>query len=423
MMALTPQLRPFNGRSIPQVLKDQPRWAPWVAVFNEKRGKFDKIPRRADQPEYGLSTADPARWFTYAAAVTAFEREKPSLAGVGYVMTKAHGVVGTDLDDCIADGVVAPWALEVVNLLGSYAEVSPSGKGLRIFSLGAVDDWTNHTVGIEVYGGSAPRFLTLTGEHLAGTPLEVNALPAGAMDNLRGQYAGATRKAQVEALDMPELVEDLAMPDWESLELPYAVRDFLESGEHSGDRSRALHATAVALYQAGLADDEVLTVLAHNPHTMEVALDHRGQDSDRALAYLWKEHGHKAKAKGGSKVATLADFEDVSPIAPAPRAVIDPAAAFSIDDFDDVSDSNPAVAQAGPALAATKSVAKPMRFAFTSGEQFFDPEIPHTKWTIKRILPKPGWACCSAPPCRASRSLRWTWPWRWRWVFPGVATR
>lgn len=371
-----PKLRPFNGRSIPQVLKDQPRWAPWIAVFNEKRGKFDKIPRRADQPEYGLSTADPARWFTYAAAVTAFEREKPSLAGVGYVMTKAHGVVGTDLDDCIADGVVAPWALEVVNLLGSYAEVSPSGKGLRIFSLGAVDDWTNHTVGIEVYGGSAPRFLTLTGEHLAGTPLGVNALPAGAMDNLRGQYAGAARMAQVEALDMPELVDELVMPDWESLELPYAVRDFLESGEHSGDRSRALHATAVALYQAGLADDEVLTVLAHNPHAMEVALDHRGQDSDRALAYLWKEHGHKAKAKGGSKVATLADFEDVTPL-----AVIDPGAAFSIDDFDDVSG-----AAADSTVREKRTVEpKPMRFAFSQAADYL--KRKPISWLIKKVLP------------------------------------
>ncbi len=350
-------LRPFDGATIPDELKALPRWAPWAAVFNAKRGKFDKIPRRADVPEYGLSTANPDRWFTYTAAVRAFERERPSLAGVGYVMTRVHGIVGIDLDNCIHDGVLEPWAREVVDLLASYTEVSPSGKGLRIFCRGAAEDWTNHTVGIEVYGGTEPRFLTLTGQHLPGTPLALRDVSAETLEGLRARYGREAKPASTtpEAA-VPELLPDLLLPDLAGLDLPYTARDFLEQGECRGDRSRELHAAAVALYQCGLPDDEVFGLLAASPHAMEVALDHRRQDGDRALLYLWREHCLKAKSKGERRVATADDFEDVS--------------------------GGPVVAT--PAAAAGQG----LRFRVLSIPELL--QRPRATWLIRNVLPRSG---------------------------------
>lgn len=310
MTTLTPpKLLPFDGSGIPQFLKDQKRWAPWRAVFDEKRGKYDKIPCNPKQAEYGISTAAPELWGHYDEALDAFNRGRPILAGVGYVMTKPHGVVGLDLDKCLSDGVIADWAVAIVRDMGSYTEVSPSGRGLRIFVEGEAADWTNHQVGIEVYGGTAPRFLTLTGIRVPGTPAEVAKGRGDKLVALRKQY-GSARKVEVEYADMPEVLPPMLTPDIADLEIPYYARDFLETGETRGaDRSTELFATAVALYQTGLGDDEVLSVLVHNPHTMEVALDHRRQDSDRATLYLWKEHCAKAKGRSASNVASPEDFE------------------------------------------------------------------------------------------------------------------
>jgi len=361
-MAVAPALRPFDGTAIPQVLKDQPRWAPWVAVWNEKRQKYDKIPRRADVPEYGLSTANPDRWFTYAAALATFEREKPSLAGVGYVMTRPHGIVGVDLDNCLHGGKLDDWAQTVVTELASYTEVSPSGNGLRIFCQGDVGDWTNHTVGIEVYGGIEARFLTMTGAHLVGSPLDVCRAPAGVFEGLRAQYGRAAAVA-VPVLDLPELVDDMLLPSLASLDLPYTARDFLESGDSRGDRSRDLHSAAVALYQRGLADDEVFSLLVASPHAMEVALDHRRQDSDRALVYLWKEHCLKAKSKGDRKVASADDFDDVSPA--------------DADKVDDVLDK---------VVKVSDKVVKGPRFPVLSVSQLL--QRPRATWLIRNVLPQ-----------------------------------
>jgi len=311
-----PALLSFNEAPIPAALREFSRWAPWRAAWSEKRGKWDKIPQRADRPEYGLSTAKPDQWFPFIQAFATFSKSGGELAGLGYLMTGPHGVVGTDLDNCRVNGEPLPWAAEIITRLNSYTEVSPSGNGYRVFGRGSVaQDWNNHEVGIEVYGGHAPRFLTVTGAWVEGTPKDLRALDAAVLEDLAKRYA--REKPDTPALDthMPEVLDELLLPPLASLRLPDKSARFLATGEHDTDRSGALHGAGVALYSAGLADDVVFSILAGNEHSMEVALDHRRQDHDRALMYLWREHCCKAKAKAAT--ATADDFEDISGGAPA----------------------------------------------------------------------------------------------------------
>lgn len=302
----------FDAGLIPAVLKENKRWAPWAAVWSEKRGKYDKIPRRAANPEYGISTAKPDQWYSFDAALAAFERSPAMLAGVGYCMTGPHGVVGIDLDHCFDKaGKIEPWAMAVVDEVDSYTERSPSGNGLRILAFGEIAiDWTNHDQGIEVYGGHEPRFLTVTGAHLEGTPLEVRPVEWGVLAKLASRYAKEKRKAEVIDLCIPDVLDDLLLPDAAALPLPDGPSRFLTAGDFGADRSGTLHGTGVALYSLGLGDDEVFSILATNPYAMEVALDHRGQDQDRAMLYLWREHCVKAKPKA-STVASPDEFDVV----------------------------------------------------------------------------------------------------------------
>jgi primase-polymerase (primpol)-like protein len=66
------------------------------------------VPHRADRPEFGLSSAKPQQWFSFDLALAAFRKNPAMFAGIGYVVTGAHGVVGTDLDHCVKNGIVAP---------------------------------------------------------------------------------------------------------------------------------------------------------------------------------------------------------------------------------------------------------------------------------------------------------------------------
>ena len=58
-----PTLLGVTPDSVPHVLRCQPRWACWRAEWNEKRGKYDKIP--CHPQGYGLSTKRPEAWVSF----------------------------------------------------------------------------------------------------------------------------------------------------------------------------------------------------------------------------------------------------------------------------------------------------------------------------------------------------------------------
>jgi hypothetical protein len=350
----TPPLRPFNGGKIPRSLKDQPRWAPWKAVWNAKRGKYDKIPHRADMPAYGISTARPDNWFAYDTALATLNANPGTFNGLGFVLTGIKGWVGIDLDNCIANGTIEPWAQEIIDQARSYTEISPSGNGLRIFLTGEQpDDWMNHDRGIEVYGGKDARFLTVSGDHISTTPLDVAPADSGMLADLESRYAKTRTRATIIDLQMPELLAPEALPALQTLELPQRVVDFLLTGSHDGDGSGILHQAGIALYVAGLSDAEVFSTLVGNAYSMEVALRHRHQDSDRAVMYLWREQCLKTKPKAASRVASPDDFDDVS--TPQDRA------------------------------AGTSGAAKAKRFEFQQAAQYL--KRKPVSWLVKRVLP------------------------------------
>ena len=315
MTRTTPELPPigrvFKAENIPQELKAMRRWAPWKAVWNETREKYDKIPYHPNH--YGLSTKDVSKWVDFESAARTLRLNPTKYAGLGFVLTDIKGVVGIDLDNCVSNGVPQPWAQEIVDSMASYSEVSPSGNGLRVLCSGTFDsDWNNHDVGIEVYSGHAPRFLTITGD--TPTPLPMAEAPAEILSSLFTRYGKGRQQANVIPLTMPELIADIALPDVADLDIPESTRELLlhGPGEDVDDRSGALHAAGVQLYSAGYSDAMVLSILANSQPVMDIALSHRRHDEDRALAYLWVEHCQKAKPKAVTKDSILADFDDLS---------------------------------------------------------------------------------------------------------------
>jgi len=301
----------FNADNIPQQLKSQRRWAPWKAVWNADKSKWEKVPYQTNG--YGLSSAKPDKWYSFDTAVATFKAHPDLYAGVGFVLTGLTDFLGIDLDKCVTDGVIAPWAQEVIDTVGSYTEFSPSGNGLRILANGSTpEDLANIAVGIEMYSGHTARFLTITGDAINAGPV-IDADPA-VVDSLYRQYYVARKTADnVISLVVPELIVEPLLPNVADIDVPQHIRDFLADGTNeSGDGSGMLHATGVALYAAGYNDAEVLSILANSDAAFDIALNHRRQDGDRALYYLWVEHCQKAKPKATTKAQILEDFDDLT---------------------------------------------------------------------------------------------------------------
>lgn len=112
----------------------------------------------------------PETWSDFGTAANTFQRNKPRLAGIGFVFTDDDPFVGIDLDHCRDPefGELAEWASQIVNDLGSYTEVSPSGTGVKIIlkSDEQIPSRRKSSPGIEIY--SSQRYFTLTGHVLNG---------------------------------------------------------------------------------------------------------------------------------------------------------------------------------------------------------------------------------------------------------------
>lgn len=401
---LKPALLACNPDNIPLQLRQAKRWAPWAAPWDEEKQKYGKVPRRAHSPEHGLSNGSLHGWVTFDAAMAAYRAHPDMLAGVGYLMTGAHGVVGVDLDYCVTNGVVDDWAAEIIAQLDSYTEFSPSGTGLHVMLSGDLaEDWSAKLgeksakqPGIDVYGGGA-RFLTMTGAHYPGSPRDLR--PAGrALAKLEKTHRKSRAVADVHVLPPPSTY-GVEVPDFHDLDLRPRDIDFLENGpEPHEDRSRLLIRTGAALASAGLTAEQAFALMWENEHVQEICLHKRNYDDTKAREYLWRHQVRKGAAiVDAERVLTMDSFEsmpastsewtvedmlggDVEQATSAAPQVVDIA-----DDFEDL-DAIEQQEEAGVRGRDLAPVKERRRFQFERLSEFM--RRPAPRWLIKGLLPQ-----------------------------------
>jgi hypothetical protein len=148
----------------------------WVAWKHVKRGGVWTKPPISPVTGSFAKHSDPKTWAPFDAAL-AFAK-KNSLAGVGFVLTEQDGLTGIDIDACrnAETDALDDWAAEIVEYGETYAEVSPSGTGLRFIVAGKIDATIKCDLAhVEMY--RSQRYLTITGRHLENTPTEIRPAP------------------------------------------------------------------------------------------------------------------------------------------------------------------------------------------------------------------------------------------------------
>jgi len=158
-------------------------------------------------PRYASST-NPDTWRPFDEAVAAFRAHPTRYAGVGRVITAWGEYTGIDLDG-IRDPKsrqFSPWALKILEDLNSYSEVSPSGRGVKIWTKAGAGLERSHVKdGLEVYKGG--RYFTVTGTFLPQFPLTVEERTFKVVDlverEFRAELEAARRTAQRGSYDGP----------------------------------------------------------------------------------------------------------------------------------------------------------------------------------------------------------------------------
>ena len=153
--------------AIPTSIRAKIRWHCWQYLPSKDGGKQAKAPIDLS----GKATNGHA-----AAILRPFDKVRSRARkigdGIGYRLDIDE--VGIDLDDCFDHmGDLKPRFKSIVDTLNSYTGgLTPSGNGLHIIVLGKKPSKKCRVAGVEVYD-HASNFLTVTGNHLDGTPTTV----------------------------------------------------------------------------------------------------------------------------------------------------------------------------------------------------------------------------------------------------------
>lgn len=172
MTATTPRIPTYPAvqhHNIPSILTDRDQWVAWRWEFRE--GKFTKVPINPRSGKRAKAN-DPSTWATFAEACQCAARLN---IGIGYVFHQSDPVAGIDFDDCLdpETGELDPIALDRIRSLDSYAEISPSGTGVKVIVVGKLppEHRRNDAQRVEMYDDR--RLFTLTGNLLPGAPATI----------------------------------------------------------------------------------------------------------------------------------------------------------------------------------------------------------------------------------------------------------
>lgn len=154
--------------AIPDELRECDQWVAWQPVVRD--GRATKVPINVRNSTLAR-TDHPEDWASFDEAVPYVRRHQ---RGIGFVFAADDPYAGVDLDDCYdpATGVVADWARFILWHLDTFADISPSGRGIKLWCRGAIPP------GRRSWGGKhglydQRRFFTVTGRPLPGSPAAI----------------------------------------------------------------------------------------------------------------------------------------------------------------------------------------------------------------------------------------------------------
>lgn len=237
---------------IPGELKKRKQWVNWRSI--ERSGKATKVPFQPDGRP--AKSSDPRTWSTFESLADGL---------IGFVFAQDDPYIGIDLDGCRnpETGKLDEWAREIVLRFGSYAEVSPSETGVKIFAISdsiwkaknKVElDGAGHggkKPGIEVY--DCGRYFAVTGKALRGHTELVHS--EDQLDWLAEKYAMQVTAFGIDGSDIPS-----STPLVERAEKYLAKMEPAVAGQRGHDK--CFKAACALVLGFGLSTDDAYGLLA-----------------------------------------------------------------------------------------------------------------------------------------------------------------
>lgn len=150
-----------NKYPVPEEMKAFPNWVVW-GKKNNRQNKFPYSPITGQLS----SSIDPNTWAPYEVACAYAEAN--NFAGIGFTLSIHDPFAVIDLDDPKGDPNIIVAQEAIFKNFNSYAEISPSQRGLHIIIKGVTPKGRKRNK-VEIY--SSCRYITMTGNAYRNSPI------------------------------------------------------------------------------------------------------------------------------------------------------------------------------------------------------------------------------------------------------------
>jgi putative DNA primase/helicase len=285
-----------------EMLAAEPRWVGWR---NEERGnKLTKVPYSTVGKK--AKADDPSTWRSRTEAESVAAQIVNGLGGgVGIELGDLGGDLylgGVYLDSCVdlEQKCLTGWAEEILDAMPTYAEVSPSGKGVKAFFYCAAEDVRRFLDAIGVDGDKwgTKRGVEDQGGADHGPGIEVY---------LSHRYFTVTEWL---VPNQPDRIQTL---NWDALQqLARLIPKVQKTGEghagRDGSRSAIALRKGAALRRAGKTFEEMCEALRSDPETADWCREKGDASGMRELHRIWNRAASNAVAPEFSDEALALEF-------------------------------------------------------------------------------------------------------------------
>ena len=177
----------LDEKKVPTELREMPNWVLWKYIPDRGKIPFNaKTLRRAQ-------SNNPLTWSDFE---TAYEVliNNPQFSGLGFMLSNGINCIdldNKDEDDLLSDEEFHELLEDCLSKIPSYCEVSFSGKGYHIFSIGTLPHGSRRRGHVEMYDKG--RFIALTGNIYKGYTEIINAQDG--LNEIHAKYLGGVKKA------------------------------------------------------------------------------------------------------------------------------------------------------------------------------------------------------------------------------------
>lgn len=247
MTILTPPM--VFVENVPDVLTARKRFVAYRFEARAGEPKPAKVPysSNSDDKRMRASSTAPAHWLDFETAVK--YAQVAGLDGIMRAFDASDGIVGIDFDNCRdpETGELTEKVAEYVKRLDTYTEVSPSGKGVKLWAYGTLPPHGRKRGDVEMYNSA--RFFTVTGQHVAGTPTTVAYRPDAILAIHREVWGDAPDPTAAADDDPGRPIPALEIGDEDVIRLA-------SESQHNGERFRRLWSGDTSDYATDENDGE-----------------------------------------------------------------------------------------------------------------------------------------------------------------------